>query len=93
MTNRMVPVVAAELRHEGRADRRLADRADSVELVVDRVVGEERHHAVEVLAIERVGEGDDERLQLSSGRASLEAIRQSDFPLNCDPSGFTVGAE
>src|SRR4029453_4833591 len=51
-------VVAAELRHERGADGWSAAVDRAVELVIHRVVGHERHDAVEVLAVERLGEAN-----------------------------------
>src|SRR5205085_1584502 len=50
--------IAAELRHECRPDGRLPAADGAGELLVDRVLGHERHHALEVVLVERVGEPD-----------------------------------
>src|SRR5208282_4866850 len=57
-------VCAGELRLEGRADRRLARVAPAVELVVHAVVGEARHHGVQIVAIERIDEAMSEVQQM-----------------------------
>src|SRR2546429_432861 len=64
-------VVAAELGHEGRPDRRRAAVDRPVELVVDRVLGHERHHAVQVVAVERLREADHQIHELLAFHARL----------------------
>ncbi len=66
--------IAPELRNERFSDRGLPDVLSPVVFVVDGPFGEERHHLVQVVAVEGSGESDDEVAERAH-EASFDAAR------------------
>src|SRR6185369_11400936 len=83
-------VVAAELRDERVADRLPAAALPAVELVVGGVVREERHHRVEVVAIERVGESEHELLELGPSHGGTRSHRLVSSPFSMSSGTYAT---